>query len=141
MDLTALTAEVVETFKGREPPIELISNGAVTVNGDANWLELLVKNLLDNAVKFSRPGASPVQVEIRSDDDAILFTIRDDGIGVPTDDTEKLFEPFVKLDRARGHESGYGLGLNLCQRIVHLHGGTIDIRPREEGGTEVVVRF
>jgi len=141
VDLTALTAEVVETFKGREPPIELISNDAVTVNGDANWLELLVKNLLDNAVKFSRPGASPVQVEIRSDDDAILFTIRDDGIGVPTDDTEKLFEPFVKLDPARGHESGYGLGLNLCQRIVHLHGGTIDIRPREQGGTEVLVRF
>lgn len=141
VDLTALTAEVVETFKGREPRIELISNGAVPVNGDANWLELLVKNLLDNAVKFSRPGASPVQVEIRSDDDGILFTIRDDGIGVPTDDTEKLFEPFVKLDPARGHESGYGLGLNLCQRIVHLHGGTIDIRPREEGGTEVLVRF
>lgn len=46
---------------------------------------------------------------------------------------------FVKLDKARGHHAGYGLGLNLCQRIVELHGGSIRLETREPRGTEAVV--
>ncbi len=50
-------------------------------------------------------------------------------------------EPFVKLDRARGHGAGYGLGLDLCRRIVRLRGGTLRLAPRQPRGTEAVVIF
>ncbi len=69
----------------------------------------------------------------------MILRISDDGIGISDENSERLFEPFVKLDRARGHRMGYGIGLNLCQRIVQLHGGTIRLLPREPRGTEAVV--
>jgi signal transduction histidine kinase len=55
--------------------------------------------------------------------------------------TDRVLEPFVKLDPSRGHRSGYGLGLNLCQRIVQAHNGSIEIQPREPRGTSVTVEL
>ncbi|MCP4549191.1 MAG: ATP-binding protein, partial [bacterium] len=55
------------------------------------------------------------------------------------EDVERLFEPFVKLDPARGHRSGYGLGLNLCRRIVEVHRGSIRMLPNRGRGTRVQV--
>ena len=63
----------------------------------------------------------------------------DDGIGIPAGSEERLFEPFVKVDRARGHHAGYRIGLSLCRKIVQLHSGTIRLLPRDPRGTEVVV--
>ena len=62
-------------------------------------------------------------------------------IPIPPGESERIFEPFVKLDPARGHRKGYGLGLNLCQRIVQAHGGTIEVESREQRGMRVVVRL
>jgi len=59
--------------------------------------------------------------------------------GIPEHQAEKIFEPFVKLNPARGHRAGYGLGLNLCQRIVQAQGGTIEISSREKRGTRMLV--
>ena len=55
--------------------------------------------------------------------------------------TERVLESFVKLDPSRGHRSGYGLGLNLCQRIVQAHNGTIEIQPRKPRGTSFSVEI
>ena len=93
----------------------------------------------DNAVKFSRPDSRPVVVALETPKDQVILRVADDGIGIPAGSEKQLFEPFVKLDRARGHRVGYGIGLNLCQRIVQLYGGTIRLLPREPRGTEVVV--
>ncbi len=78
-------------------------------------------------------------VRLESGRDEVVLRVLDDGIGIPAGSEKKLFEPFVKSSRARGHHVGYGIGLNLCQRIVQLHGGEIRLRPREANGTEAIV--
>ena len=98
-----------------------------------------MQNLVDNAVKFSHEDSEPVEITLTQHRDRVVIVIADDGIGVPEGNLDALFEPFVKLDPARDHGRGYGVGLDLCRRIVHLHRGTITLAPRRPRGTEAVV--
>lgn len=139
LDLTALARLVLETFADRPPGVELVAESAVTLRADPDLMRLLLQNLVDNAVKFSTPDSGPVTVRLEVVADEVRLQVQDEGVGVPPGSTERLFEPMVKLDHARGHHAGYGLGLNLCQRIVQLHGGTIELLPREPRGAEVRV--
>jgi len=103
-------------------------------------LRVLVLNLVDNALKFSLPESQPVELVVVAGNDAIEIQVIDDGKGIPAADRDRVFEPFVKLDPSRGHHSGYGLGLNLCRRIVDAHGGSIRIDDNPNGrGTRVIV--
>jgi signal transduction histidine kinase len=137
--LDAVTAEVAAAFADLGPGVEFASSGTVTIHADPALMKLMIQNLVDNAVKFSRPDSKPVVVTLESGEDQVVVRVADDGIGIPAGSEEQIFDPFVKLDRARGHRVGYGIGLNLCQRIVQLHGGTIRLLPREPRGTEAVV--
>jgi signal transduction histidine kinase len=111
------------------------------LDADEPLIKVLLQNLVDNAVKFSLDDSSAVQVGLTQDGDRVTITIDDDGRGIPEDMADRVLEPFVKLDPSRGHRSGYGLGLNLCQRIVEAHSGSIRIEPREPRGTRVVVEL
>ncbi len=104
-------------------------------------LNVLLQNLVNNAVKFSLDDSGPVEVRLASGDESVTVSVDDDGRGIPGDMTDRVLEPFVKLDPSRGHRSGYGLGLNLCQRIVQAHNGSIEIQPREPRGTSVTVEL
>lgn len=135
VDLAALIGEVVKTFAGREPGVEFpAAVGDFTVAGDEDLLRLLVSNLLENAVKFSRADSRPVEVRLRRSGEDVVLQVSDDGPGIPEGERERIFEPFVKLDPARGHRRGYGLGLNLCRRIVEAHGGTIRFASKADNG-------
>lgn len=139
VDLDAIAAEVAVEFADRGPGVEFVSVGAATIHADPELMKLLIRNLIDNAVKFSHPDSRPVVVKLERGKNKLELRVADDGIGIPAGSEDQLFEPFVKLNRARGHGVGYGIGLNLCLRIVQLHGGTIRLLPRERRGTEVVV--
>ena len=139
VDLDAIAAKVAVEFADRGPGVEFVSVGAATIHADPELMKLLIRNLIDNAVKFSHPDSRPVVVKLERGKDKLELRVADDGIGIPAGSEDQLFEPFVKLNRARGHGVGYGIGLNLCLRIVQLHGGTIRLLPREPRGTEVVV--
>ena len=139
IDLASVVGEVVAGFADQGPGVELVSKHPATIHADPALTKLLVQNLVDNAVKFSGPDSGPVVVTLETETDQLVLRVADDGIGIPAGSAEQVFEPFVKLDRARGHGVGYGIGLNLCQRIVQLHGGTIRLLQRESRGTEAVV--
>ncbi len=139
VDLSVLAGEVVAAFAGRGPGVERVAGDPVTVRADPAMIKLLLQNLIDNAVKFSSPDSRPVTVTLETADGQAILRVADDGTGIPAGGEERLFEPFVKLDPARGHGAGYGLGLDLCRRVVELHGGTIRLLPREPRGTEAVV--
>jgi signal transduction histidine kinase len=134
-DLAALVRDCIELTKGRAPGIatgEL--DDSVQILGDRGLLKLLIHNLLDNALKYSRADSKPVSVFLKMAQGSVVLTIADDGPGVPADMLLKVFEPFVKVAPERGFNSGYGLGLSLCRRIVELHGGSIALTNRLEGG-------
>jgi signal transduction histidine kinase len=145
VDLRAVAERVASGYTGKGPGVEVVSDGAVTFHADPALMRLLLRNLVDNAVKFSRPDSGPVEVRLESREDGATLRVIDDGIGIPAADRARVFEPFVKLNRARGHGVGHGLGLNLCQRVVELYGGTIELRGRDAAGSprglEVVVTF
>jgi signal transduction histidine kinase len=97
----------------------------VFVDGDARQLERALRNLLDNAVKFTGPGGA-VAYRLRAVDHAAVLTVTDTGIGIPEADLAGLFTPFHRavnaMDRA---VQGSGLGLAIVRNIVAEHGGTV----------------
>ena len=72
---------------------------------------------------------------------AVLFRIRDYGVGIPAEDLPLVFEPFYRVDQSRAKETGsYGLGMSLCKTIMEVHGGAIDLSSTPQG-TRVVLSF
>jgi signal transduction histidine kinase len=139
-DLIALARIVIESFDSPEPGIKLVdSPGELKIKADEALIKILLQNLMDNAVKFSLEDSAAVAVSIASSGSSVTVTIDDDGAGIPEKLADRVLEPFVKLDPSRGHRNGYGLGLNLCQRIVQAHSGDIIIESRGLRGTRVVV--
>lgn len=109
------------------------------VVGDGDVLRQLFVNLLANALKFSR-GAAPPRVVVgcqRAADGTDVFYVRDNGTGFSMAHAQRLFQPFVRL-HGRAY-AGSGVGLSICQRIVHRHGGDIWAESRPGAGT--VFRF
>ena len=140
IDLVALAHGVIGGFRDSVQGVELVdSPDTLTITADETLVRILLQNLIDNAVKFSQEESAAVEVRLESSGDSVTITIDDDGSGIPEEFADRVLEPFVKLDPSRGHRNGYGLGLNLCQRIVQAHSGDIRIERREPRGTRVVV--
>ena len=141
VNLIAVAGGVVDGFQNTPPGINLnVPPQSLEISGDKTLIRILIHNLVDNAVKFSLPDSAPVEVTLGQVDDGIKIVVEDDGVGIPADRVDEVFEPFVKLNPARGHRSGYGLGLNLCQRIVQAMGGQIEIQQKDQQrGTRVQV--
>ena len=139
VDLAGLARRVAESFDGRAPGLVVTPEEAVSAQADPALMRLLIHNLVDNAVKFSLPDSGPVELSLEAEGDGVLLRVIDDGAGIPEGREEEVFEPFVKLDTARGHRAGYGIGLDLCQRIVQLHGGELRLIGRQPRGTEARV--
>lgn len=98
-------------------------------------------NLLNNALAHNRPGVR-VRVSLRREDEHAVFSVGDDGAGIPADALPQLFERFYRADSARTHDKrGAGLGLAIAQQIVRLHEGTISAANRAEGGAVFTVRL
>ena len=139
-DLVALLREVVATFNNEGPGVILsAAPDTLLTRADQALIKVLLQNLVDNAVKFSLGDSAAVEVSVSTDGNSVAITVEDDGPGIPEEQADKVLEPFVKLDPSRGHRNGYGLGLNLCQRIVQAHAGEIDIEQRQPRGTRVSV--
>jgi PAS domain S-box-containing protein len=104
---------------------------------DDQLLHQILHNLLSNAVKYS-PHGGPVRLALRREDDRVVFSVTDRGIGIPASDQERLFEPFHRGGNV-GAITGTGLGLNIVRRAVELQGGSIDVKSQEGEGTTVTV--
>jgi signal transduction histidine kinase len=110
----------------------------VVVPGDPALLERLVANLLENGVRYNRPGGTlDVTVTAAGDDEALL-RVENTGPPVDPDAARRLAEPFQRLDRA-GDRRGAGLGLSIVKAVCEAHGGELEIVPRERGGLAITV--
>jgi two-component system, OmpR family, sensor histidine kinase CpxA len=124
--------------------IASIAEGDWKVRGNASLLNSAIENVVRNAVRYTQEGSS-VQIELSADDrsghEAVL-RVSDSGPGVPGDVLEKLFQPFYRLDEARGRQTGgVGLGLAITERAVRFHGGKVHAFNRQGGGLTVEIRL
>jgi two-component system sensor histidine kinase SenX3 len=113
----------------------------IWVDGSARDLSLLIRNLVDNAIRYTRPeGSVTVGVTIVGDD--AVLTVADTGIGIPSKDLPRVFERFYRVDRARSRETGgTGLGLSIVRHVAENHGGAVGLRSELGLGTTITVRL
>ncbi len=152
VDLPGIVAAAVELVaeKARRGDVQLAHDrdpaGVPTVPGDGDRIEQVLVNLIDNAIKYTRPGG---QVHVRTaavgpagNPDAVEVLVADTGIGIPAHEIPRLTERFYRVDKARSRElGGTGLGLAIVKHIVQAHGGTLHIESDVGKGTTVRVRF
>jgi PAS domain S-box-containing protein len=105
------------------------------VAGEATYVEQIVRNLLDNAAKYS-PAGTAVTVSAHHDGDAVVFRVVDEGPGIPEASTQRLFDLFYRDPELARTASGSGIGLFVCASLVHAMGGRIWAQRRPEGGSE-----
>lgn len=113
-----------------------------TVTGHAIRLEQALVNLLDNAVKFNKPGGE-VRVEaMESGKGRIVISVADTGTGIPSSDVPRIFERFYRVDKARSREvGGTGLGLSIVKHVVERMEGTIGVESRLGQGSTFTISF
>jgi signal transduction histidine kinase len=110
-----------------------------TVLADADRIEQVLVNLLDNAIKYSPEGGRIiVAIDEESPAETVSVTVRDEGVGIPAGDLPRVFERFYRVDRARARDGGgSGLGLSIAKAIIEAHGGDITLKSEEGQGTTV----
>ncbi len=113
------------------------------ISADGKRLKQVVFNLLSNAVTFT-PARGTVRLESRRQDDDLIITVADTGIGIPQGDRDRVFQPFEQGSHENGADKdgpggtgGAGLGLSLVRNFIQLHGGTVEVKSPQGRGTTV----
>jgi two-component system sensor histidine kinase CpxA len=140
-DLVDLVQNIVDDagVEGQESgkQIRLVGPATCMLKVDAGLVQGAVENVVRNALKHTDADTT-VEVTINERPAFVDITIRDRGPGVPEDALDKLFEPFYRIEEARGTRSGSGgIGLAIAKRSVRLHGGTIRAANRRDGGLRI----
>lgn len=127
VDLGALVEGLIRERGYEEDKLILSVAPGVKVQGDGALLSRLTENLVENALKYGKTGGH-VWVTVKSQGNEGILEVRDDGIGIPKDQQEKIWQRFYQVDPSRSDESsGVGLGLSMVRQIAQLHGGTVTL--------------
>jgi len=134
-------ARIKSLAAARGVEVQLASNGSAEVNADAEDLELVWVNLLENAIQHS-PPSSVVRLQVQPEADSASISVQDWGTGIAAQDLPYIFERFRRGDRSRSRETGgFGLGLAIAKTIVEAYGGSIRAESILHEGTRVWVRL
>jgi two-component system, OmpR family, phosphate regulon sensor histidine kinase PhoR len=131
VNLHALTEKVLGDLLAKAENRNVTLVNAVpelTTNGDANRLDQVLANLVDNAIKYGRAEGHVTVDGKKLDDGKLEIFVRDDGPGIPAESLERVFERFYRVDKARSRDQGgTGLGLSIVKHIVQAHGGEVRV--------------
>lgn len=120
--------------------IKLCGESAVLC-GIPQLLDSIVYNLCDNAIKYNRKDGS-VSVTVKNEEEFVILSVVDTGIGIPEEHKERIFERFYRVDKSHSKEiGGTGLGLSIVKHAARLHDATIELQSVVDGGTAVTVKF
>lgn len=144
VDLYETVAECMDMLeqnaRRREVTLELKGESGI-VHGNKSLLGELVENLVQNAIRYNNPGGK-VNVSIGVHHHRPTLIVEDNGIGIPADEQERVFERFYRVDKSRSKETGgTGLGLAIVKHIVELHGAQIKLQSTLGEGTRIEVIF
>jgi two-component system sensor histidine kinase SenX3 len=145
VDVTAVVGEAVALHAplaaARDIPVRLDTEGHPSVPGNRRQLLSAVGNLVENAIKYSDPGAV-VDVTVRTDGGEVVAAVHDHGIGIPGRDLDRVFERFYRVDKARSRETGgSGLGLSIVRHVMANHGGQVSVASVEGEGSTFTLRI
>ena len=121
-----------------DPGVKLIFEPAcdeLIINSNYNYIVQVLDNLLGNASKFTHEGSVTLAYEVKKEENQLIFTVTDTGIGIPVEEQERVFERFVKLDN---FSQGAGLGLSICRIVAERLGGYLRIDKGYTQGTRVI---
>lgn len=143
VDLRAIAqlalADVAPAAQARRMDVGLLDSDAATVPGNAEALRMLVRNLLDNAIKYT-PAGGQVDLQVRAEGDRAVLTVEDSGPGIAPEHRDRVMQRFVR-ETSEG-APGSGLGLAIVQAIAQAHGATVQLESSERlGGLRAMVRF
>lgn len=145
VSLPSVLRRVVESFQPvaamRNVDIDLQISGNPTVSGMKNYLENVMKNLVDNAVKFCKHGRGHITIKLEPDGDQAVLTVSDDGIGIAEADYERIFLRFEQINRQELEQQGVGLGLTLAKNLIEYHGGSIEVHSQVGRGSTFCIRL
>ena len=123
--------------KQRQHELTYVPEELPLIVGDRSRLEQVMMNIIGNAVKYT-PDGGHIRVTAGAEEDTVWMQVSDDGIGIPEEDRERIFERFYRVDKARSRESGgTGLGLSIAREIVQRHQGTLALMPHDGPGTTI----
>ena len=139
LDVKALVDEVTASMRlqaeKQQATIQVTVEGDTTVQGDRLHLVSVIYNLLDNALKYSN-GAPVIAIKVKGSDSNVLLSITDNGIGIPHEYRDKIFDKFFRVPTGNLHNAkGYGLGLSYVAHVVRKHHGNINVKTAEGNGT------
>ena len=144
VQLKALATEVCESLAdaaGQKNISFDVSGEEAVINGVRSLLYEVVYNLCDNAVKYNKEGGA-VKVSLSKEAGSVKLSVSDEGIGIPPEHQEKIFERFYRVDKSHSKQSGgTGLGLSIVKHAVAYHGGKISLESQPNLGSTVTVTF
>ncbi|MHC4598451.1 MAG: sensor histidine kinase [Planctomycetota bacterium] len=145
LDLAELAKEAVKEFEEaaikKSVALHAETAGTVPLSGDRTLLAMLLRNLLDNALRHSPEGGA-VRVGLTAEKEGIALTVRDEGPGIPLEVRSRIFERFFRLEEGRDRASGgTGLGLAIVKTVAEVHGAEVSAEAREEKGTVFRILF
>jgi len=123
--------------------VQLVSGGdaGATVYGDESLLVVALHNLIANAIQYS-PGKSRIGIGVSNVDGIVEIAVTDQGVGIPEDDLDRVFERFFRIDPARSRNTGgSGLGLSIVKHVAHNHGGDVRVWSQLGSGSTFTIRL
>jgi signal transduction histidine kinase len=139
INLVDLLQEILPDYEKQPPGITLVDlPSVIEVKVDPEQIKIVLKNIINNAIKYSGPESDPIRISVEIREPYVLLYIKDNGLGIPQEELSFIFEPFYRVDKSRSKRTGgYGLGLSLCKTIMEAHDGNIEIDSTPDEGTTV----
>ena len=140
--ISVLLEEIMDSLKPQAASSQVFLHAdcqPLCIRANVQQMKELLTNLLSNAVKYNHPGGQ-VWINIREQGGSMVIRVRDNGMGIPEESLDRIFERFYRVDKGRSRkQGGTGLGLSIVKHIVNFYQGTIHVTSRLEQGTEFVV--
>lgn len=146
VDLSRLLNEIAEEQAARNYrsiSIDSSIESNIVITGNSDLLAGLINNLISNAYRYGRDNGN-IFLSLKQNEQEIILSVKDDGIGISDDEKDKIFNRFYQADKARtsgNSDSGIGLGLSIVSSIARLHGGHIEVESKINEGSEFILKI
>ena|GEM_PF-2070344 len=145
LDLVGLLEPVVDELQRRFPDLAIdfqFAEARAEVIGDAYWLRLAVRELLDNAIRFRPSPSGRIDLSIYAGSSSWVVSVLDDGFGIRASDQDQLFQRFARIETEENqHQVGMGIGLYMVREVARAHGGRVTVSSRAGAGSEFVLEL